>query len=218
MRSRRPVSAKTGNRARIPHCAHDWHSDEPTFGIFTGGVNRAERKSLDRHPHHLPTDIGLPSNRQTKIEIQAGVERAAAFGWDPLPAGTRRQYEPVTSPTPVELAAALQELSKVGEAVAEDGLEMPSEAAFANARRLLEAMYRISPRRFDVYPEPGGYITIDARGANNGIAVVMCDSDSGVLCVVIIDDEPRRARYSTARKLPDGFIRDALLELGADPA
>lgn len=218
MPSRRPVSAKTGNRARIPHCAHDWHSDEPTFGIFTGGVNRADRRSLDRHPRHSPIDIGLPSNRQTKIEIQAGVERAAAFGWDPLPAGTRRQYEPVTSPTPVALAAALQELSEVGEEVEEDGLEMPSDVAFTNARRLLGAMYRISPRRFDVYPEPGGYITIDARGANNGIAAVMCDSGGGVLCVVIIDDEPRRARYSTARKLPDGFIRDALLELGADPA
>ena len=151
-------------------------------------------------------DSNAPQETQADQPVAAPSELAVA-------------EEPEISPTPpAALADALQELSEVPADAEADGLELPSAAAFANARRLLEAMYRISPRRYAVYPEPGGYVAIDARGANNGIAVVMCDSDGGALCLVTIDDEPRRARYSTTRKLPDGFIRDALRELGAEPA
>ena len=89
--------------------------------------------------------------------------------------------------------------------------------AFANAERLLKEMYRISPRRYGVYPEPDGYIAIDARGVNGRIAVVACGSDGEVQCFVTIDNEPRYARHSTARRLPDGFIREALQDLGEDP-
>ena len=117
-----------------------------------------------------------------------------------------------------ELAEAMQELDEAASCAEEDGLGAPSEIAFENARRLLEAMHRISPRRYGVYPDYDGYITIDARGANDSIMVVMCGSDGGALCLATIDNEPRRARYSTARNLPDGFIREALLELGEDPA
>ena len=71
-------------------------------------------------------------------------------------------------------------------------------------------MYRISPRQFSVYPTAGGRIAIDARGGKGRIAVVSCGSDGSVLCLVTIDGNHRRARYSTARNLPDGFIREAL--------
>lgn len=117
-----------------------------------------------------------------------------------------------------ELEEALQDLKEVPADAREEGMAVPSEVAFANAERLLKAMYRISPRRYGVYPAPDGCIAIDARGANGRIAVVMCDSDGGVLCLVTIDGEHRRARYSTDRQLPDGFIREALQDLGAEPA
>ncbi|MCY4367749.1 MAG: hypothetical protein OXE17_16235 [Chloroflexi bacterium] len=119
---------------------------------------------------------------------------------------------------PAELEEALQDLKEVKVDAKEDGLEVPSELAFTNAERLLKTMYRISPRRYGVYPAPDGYIAIDARGANGRIAVTMCGSDGGALCLVTIDNEQRRARYDTARQLPDGFIREALHELGAEPA
>ncbi len=122
------------------------------------------------------------------------------------------------SPIPPELANALQELSEVPADAEEDGLEIPSDLAFNNAKRLLEAMYRISPRQYSIYPVSDGYIAIDTRSANVGITVVMCGSDGGVLCLATINKESRRARYSTASKLPDGFIREALLELGEEPS
>ena len=114
-----------------------------------------------------------------------------------------------------ELKEALQDLKEVTEDAEEDGLEVPSEVAFTNAERLLRAMYRISPRRYGVYPVSGGRIAIDARGPNGRIAVLTCESDGGALCLVTIDGEYRRARYSTARGLPDGFIREALAALDA---
>ena len=117
-----------------------------------------------------------------------------------------------------DLAEALQELAEVSEYAVEDELEIPSEIASANAARLLKAMYAISPRRYGVYPAPDGYVAIDARGSNDRIAVVLCGSAGEAACFVTIDGESRRARYATARELPDGFIREALAGLDAKPA
>lgn len=120
-----------------------------------------------------------------------------------------------TTSSAADLEDALQELAEVSDYAAEDGIDVPSEIASANAERLLKAMYAISPRRYGVYPAPDGYIAIDARGPNDRGMVVTCDSDGGALCLVSIDGERRRARYSTARQLPDGFIREALADLDA---
>ena len=126
-------------------------------------------------------------------------------------------YPTVEPPMPEDLKEALQELDEVAADAEEDGLAVPSKMAFANAERLLRAMYRNFPRRFVVYPVSGGRIAIDARGLNNRAAVVTCDSDGGALCMVTIDGEYRRARYSTTRELPDGFIREALTALNTKP-
>lgn len=119
----------------------------------------------------------------------------------------------VPRPMPEELAEALEELDDVAAYAEEIEVETPSAAAFDNARRLLKAMYRISPRQFSVYPAAGGHIAIDARGAKGNIVVVSCGSDGSVLCLVTIGGEDRRARYATARTLPDGFISEALAAL-----
>ena len=116
------------------------------------------------------------------------------------------------------LSEAQQELDEVPEYAAEDGLEPPSEIAFADAARLLQEMCHISPRHYGVYPTPDGYIAIDARGANDSIVVVLCGSDGTAFCYATINGESRRARYSTARELPDGFIREALMALGPEMA
>jgi hypothetical protein len=121
-------------------------------------------------------------------------------------------------PDSAGLVEALQDLQEVIADAEEEGLDIPSPLAFKNTERLLKAMCRISPRRYGVYPAPDGYIAIDARGGNGRIAVVMCGSDGDALCLVTIDNEQRRARYSTIRQLPDGFIREALQELGEEPA
>lgn len=127
--------------------------------------------------------------------------------------GTPAQQQTVPLPMPAELAEAIDELDDVTAYAEEIEVETPSVAAFDNARRLLRAMYRVSPRQFSVYPAAGGHIAIDTRGARGNIVVVSCGSDGSVLCLVTIDGEDRRARYATARTLPDGFISEALAAL-----
>ena len=203
MLSRISVKEKKNSIGRI--LANNWPDDKRNTKTPMTSKRREDRR---------------PDKDRVFIVLRSAPEGIRAtenqVNWQ-ITGGDRHSKKAGLSTSP-ELIKALRELEQVSADAEEDGLDIPSEVAFANARRLLRAMYRISPRRFGVYPEPGGYIAIDARGANDGIAVVMCDSDGGVLCLVTIGDEPRRARYSTARTLPDGFIRDALRELGADPA
>lgn len=126
---------------------------------------------------------------------------------------TQKAQAQDSKPIAADLEDALQELAEVPADAEEDGLGVPSDLAFANAERLLKAMHRISPRPFVVYPADDASIAIDARGPNHRIMVVNCGPDDEVLCLVTIDGEYRRARYSTARELPDGFIREALAAL-----
>ena len=138
-----------------------------------------------------------------------------ATEWPPVPLRVR-QTRPAPSsilPMPAQLAEAIEELDDVPAYAEETDVEKPSDMAFDNARRLLKAMYRTLPRPYSVYPTAGGHIAIDARGGKGRIAVVSCGSDGSVLCLASIDGNDRRARYTTARNLPDAFIREALAEL-----
>ena len=117
------------------------------------------------------------------------------------------------SHVPPELREALHDLNEAREEAREEEFPEPSEAALRNARRLLRAMYGISPQRFEVYPTPDGEIAIDAPGDPGRSVLLLCDSDGGALCLVNMDDAYRRARYSSADRLPDGFVREALDEL-----
>lgn len=90
---------------------------------------------------------------------------------------------------------------------------MPSKMALGNARRLLQAMHRISGRRFEVYPTPDGEVAIDAPGGAGRSVLLLCDSQGGALFLVNMNGKHRRARYSDSSLLPDGFVREALAEL-----
>ena len=111
------------------------------------------------------------------------------------------------------LRAALHDLAQAQYEAREEGFPLPSDTALRNARRLLRAMYRILPRRFELYPMPDGEIAIDVPGGPGRSLLLLCASDGGALCSVNIDGAHRRARYSDTRALPDGFVRDALAEL-----
>ena len=112
-----------------------------------------------------------------------------------------------------ELRDSLRDLDKVATEAQEEGLPRPSEEAVKNARRLLRAMHRISPQRFEIYPTPDGEVAIDAPGGAGRSVILLCGSDGGALCLVNMGGVHRRARYSDTRRLPDGFVREALEEL-----
>ena len=127
---------------------------------------------------------------------------------------SRTQYaNPRMENAPAPLAAALRDLEEALDEAAEEDFPAPQEVAFDNARRLLRAMYAISPRRFEVYPTPDGEIAIDAPDGRGSSVLLLCDSDGGALCLVNMKGRHRRARYSTAEALPDGFVREAMAEL-----
>lgn len=112
-----------------------------------------------------------------------------------------------------DLYAALHDLRQATEEAVEEGFPAPSENALASANRLLREMYRISRRRFEVYPTQDGEVAIDAPGGYGQSVVLLCNSEGGALCLVNMNGEHRRARYSTVEMLPDGFVREALAEL-----
>ena len=114
---------------------------------------------------------------------------------------------------PPELADALDDLNQARQESQDEGYPTPSDAAIANAHRLLREMSDILPRRFEVYPTQDGEIAIDAPAGHGRSVILLCDSDGGALCLVNNDGDHRRARYSNANKLPDGFLREALDEL-----
>lgn len=98
---------------------------------------------------------------------------------------SRTQYaNPRMENAPAPLAAALRDLEEALDEAAEEDFPTPQEAAFDNARRLLRAMYAISPRRFEVYPTPDGEIAIDAPDGRGSSVLLLCDSDGGALCLV----------------------------------
>lgn len=114
---------------------------------------------------------------------------------------------------PVRLADALRDLGEVEDEAREEGFPTPTDVACKNASRLLKEMSPLWRRRFEVYPMPDGEIAIDAFDSQGSSVLLSCDSDGGALCLVNMGGNHRRAKYSSADVLPDGFVREALAEL-----
>lgn len=145
-----------------------------------------------------------------------------AIKGDSYPAGSfpnSVQIRPtITPPVPISspishprLEAALEDLKDCKEEAREKDFPEPTETALRNAEKLLEKMYKRLPRRFEVYPMPNGAIAIQASHPPEIAVSVLCESDGGALCLVSAsDDDSRRAWYSKAEVLPDGFLNDAL--------
>ena len=112
-----------------------------------------------------------------------------------------------------ELEEALVDLRATPSEAMDEGYPQPTQLALANAERILRWMYALLPTRLEVYPTPDGELAVVAPGSPRCSVMVLCGAEGGALCMVNMDGEHRRARYSTANSLPDGFLRDALTEL-----
>ena len=96
-----------------------------------------------------------------------------------------------------KLNEALRDLQGATNEAREEGFPPPSGIALNNAECLLRGMYAISPRRYEIYPTPDQEIAIDAPGGYGRSVILLCDSDGGALCLVNMNGEHRRARYSS---------------------
>ena len=113
----------------------------------------------------------------------------------------------------VLLEEALVDLRASPDEAKDEDLPIPSTKALQNGEHVLREMYSMWCRRFEVYPMPNGEIAIDAPTGPGRSILIICDSEGGALCAVNFDRTYRRARYSDARMLPDGFLRDAIRDL-----
>ena len=113
---------------------------------------------------------------------------------------------------PEDLAAALFDLDGAIDEAFDEGFPLPSDSAITEAERILRDLYRISPRRFEVYPTQDGEIALDAHGDRSSV-ILLLDTNGNALCLVNIGGDHRRARYSSLKNPPDGFIRKALADL-----
>ena len=111
------------------------------------------------------------------------------------------------------LDSILKELIDLENETFEEGSPPPSPIALAHAGRLIHEMYRLLPRQFliDSMPEEG--VAISVTGGYKSSVLLVCEPDGGALCSVNMNGEHRRARYTNAEVLPDGFLREALAEL-----
>ncbi len=115
-----------------------------------------------------------------------------------------------------DLADALRDLQEINYEADEEGMPPPSKLAIANADRLIREIYDILPRQYLVELLPEGVIAITVPGGFRRSVMLLCESEGGALCSVNMSGSYRRKRYVSAAQLPDGFLREALSELGRE--
>ena len=199
------------------------------MAMFTEDTTSGERPAPAPRPlPTLPNDLArqivrasgstaLPAyqdenNRSVNVAVFADGDHAARlfFTFDRSTHGAWHTVAPLRRQ---DLEEALEDLRATPEEATDEGYPQPAPPALANAERILRRMYALLPSRLEVYPTPDGEVAVVAPGALRRSVMVLCDSKGGALCMVNMDGNHRRARYSTAKSLPDGFLRDALKEL-----
>ena len=111
-----------------------------------------------------------------------------------------------------DVKEALDDLEEALQEAEDEDFPPPTEVAMRNAARLIRAIHRFHAYRLEVYPTADGEIAIDA-GISNRSVILLCDAFGGALCLANTGVTHRRAHYSDADQLPDGFLREALAEL-----
>jgi hypothetical protein len=109
-----------------------------------------------------------------------------------------------------DLRSVLEDLDSVIADAAEDDFPSPSPLAIDNAKRLLMAVFRASPRRYEVYPTPDAEVAIDAPNGKGSSVLLLCGSDGEVLCLVNRNGDSDSRSYPSVDRLPDSFIIDSL--------
>lgn len=190
--------------------SESWSFQPPTDLLCEYVPQSKTQSEDDIHPSALPPHFDI-HDAVVRSLYQSVILLNAESSWGKY----SQQAESILRASTIELSEALSDLGEVGQESQEEGFPTPSDVAIENVNRLLQEMYRILPRRFEVYPTPDGEIAIDAPGGYGRSVILLCDSAGGALCLVNMDGNHRRKRYSNANTLPDEFLRTALIELGS---
>ncbi|MDE0027090.1 MAG: hypothetical protein OXP69_21980 [Spirochaetaceae bacterium] len=106
----------------------------------------------------------------------------------------------------------LRDLYEVVDEAMEEGYLRPSDDAVSVARNLLPKLQCLVPHRIEVYPTADGDVALDVSN-ERGSVILLCGSGGGIVCLVNLNGDRRRARYLPRTPLPDGFVREVLAEL-----
>ena len=184
-------------------------------GVLLADLNNAlpaERKSVDNVIKGRTSFFEYTFDRPSATAVKQ--TEATLVGPSEATEETREEKLDRPSETlPAELTGILDGLREATDEAREEGFPVPSDTAIANSERLIKEVYGILPGRHGVYPTPDGEIAIDVFNGRGSSVVLLCDSAGGALCLVNMDGNHRRARYSRTDALPDGFVREALSEL-----
>ena len=97
---------------------------------------------------------------------------------------------------------------------AENGHDAPPNEVVDESRRIVREMLEKWPREYDIYPMDAQRVAIEVDGDLGRRMLLLCESGGSALCVVTVDRVSRRARYEDSSVLPDGFVSDALRDMG----
>lgn len=163
--------------------------------------------------------LTVDKNREAEVVISTagekpGLSNIHSYNQALIDASARLlSYSHSSQQVDPRLIDALRELGHAREEAEEEGFPAPSSAAISNAKRLLRTIHRMWPYHLDVYPTSDGEIAIRAIVRRGSSVLVLCESGGETLCLVNVDGEHRRKRYSHVRELPDEFLREALVEV-----
>ena len=98
----------------------------------------------------------------------------------------------------------------------EEGYDVPPDDVIEETRRIVNAMLRMCPREYDIYPMDDRRIAVEVDGGFGRRMLLLCEAGRTAICIVTVDRVSRRARYEDSSILPDGFITDALRDMGSE--
>ena len=177
----------------------------------------------DTHPHDVQTLLSKVSSVYSGSAHQAirSIVVTTLGGLSPKALPPQHYYsdvfqmalQPALAEGREHLQAALGELDRVAVEAREEGFKEPSDQAIGNARKLLADMLYQYAKPVEVFPTEERDVHIHAQAGFRRSVTVICESGGSALCLVNLNGRHRRAFYSSADQLPDGFLREGLAEI-----
>ena len=111
------------------------------------------------------------------------------------------------------LATAQRGLNAVREDAREEGFDPPAHHTIAIARDLLEQLWKINERQYQVYAGPEGEVCIDTANGLGQSVLFLCEPDGQVLCIANLKSGCEHQRCTSSQELPNDFVKRSLESL-----
>lgn len=129
---------------------------------------------------------------------------------------TTPRFTPIEDPAIIERLEQVEHiLSQVVTEAKEEQYPIPSKDMLKETERLVRWIVKQCANEYDVYPTEEKQVVVEVYGGFGRRLSLTFDEGGGALCIVIVDLLARRAIYEDSTKmLPDGFLRDAIRDIG----